>query len=463
MKKTKEQKRWLAVIGAGVFGMSALLSCTSCIFLPGTRTETKISTYKKTYTVQELKQIEANSFKKLNEVSYPDAFRRTVYPVSEEYRAAMYDFALNVYRHRGEDKNFSFSPLGLYTNLSLSALASDNEVALAALDGVLGMTKETRKADFVNMYKTNYFCNENGTVQQYNASFQSNRWGYNRAYTDSLTEHYAEAYQVDFNADAGVNKILEWVDGKTGEKDFLKKDDLAITEDTAMMIFSTLLFDNKWATTYFESNSEEGTFRSATGDQKATFMSHTYLGDCYDYGEYIACYDYYRNGMKIKYLTPKAEDGDIFALTAGADLLRDDEKCKILPPRAAEDEYYREEDLIVHLTMPRFSSECMVDFSEPLKEMGLSYLFEKDNKSFNYAFTGLDEDTSMYLSFVKQKNKVAFSEEGTLIKSVTFAMTGATSAGPMRDGIDIKLDHPFIYVVYDANDLPLYIGNVDRI
>lgn len=451
------KKKVIAMLGAGIFGASILLSSAGCMFFPGLETKTENKPYQKTYTVKQLQQIEASSFKKLNNVQYPDATNRQVYPVSEEYRNAMYEFALNVYRNRESGADFSFSPLGLYTNLSLLSLASDNETALGALDGVLGMSKETRKEDFVNMYKTNYFCNASGTMQQYNASFQSTKWGYNQAYVDSLTEHYAEAYQVDFASNAGVNKMLEWVDGKVGEKNFLQAKDLEIKEDTALLLFSTLLFDNKWGSTYNDANSYQGTFYAADGEKKATFMQHSYIGDCYDYEDYIACYDYYQNGMKIKYVLPKAQGGDIYALTKGKDLLRDDESCKI----HTTDPY--DDSLIVNLTLPKFSKECMVDFSPVLKSIGLSHLFEKGSCSFNYAFTGLTADESAYLSFVKQKNKVSFSEEGTTIKSVTISQADmAMSAAPM-DTIDITLDQPFIYVVYDANDLPVYFGNVDRV
>lgn len=449
--------RWIPLFGAGMFGVSVLLSCVGCMGGFWT-TETRNRLYQKTYTLRELQQIEASSFRRLNEIEYPSVTAREIFSVSEEYREAVYDFAMNVYTHAEKTADFSFSPIGLYSTLSLLSLASDEETTLAALDGVLGMTKETRRADFLNMYKTNFFCNENGTMQQYNASFQTTKLSYNRSYIDALTAHYAEAYAVDFSSDVGVQKILEWIDQKTGENGFWREEDLSIKENTALMLFSTLFFDNKWSTTYNDSRSYRAAFYGSAGEEEAVFMNHSYMGDCYDYGDYLAFYDYYRNDMKIKYFTPK-EEGDIFALTSGKDLLRDDENYRIRPTYGEED---ADLPIVVNLSVPKFSKTCLVDFSEILKEMGLSDLFAKTSHSFNHAFSGLSEDTSVYLSFVKQKNKVTFTEEGTTIKSVTYAqLEGATSAAPM-DSIDIRLDRPFIYVVYDANNLPVYIGSVNN-
>lgn len=455
----RSAKRRFALAAAGILCASILLPCASCWFNPLYVVEHG-QVYEKTYTLKELQQIEAASFRSLNRVEYPDSSVRTTYPVSETYRNAMYDFALNVYRRQADTTDFSFSPLGLYTNLSLLALASDNEAALAALDGVLGMDKATRQTDFVNMYKSNFFCNKSGTLQQYNASFQHNRWESNAAYTADLAAHYTEAYSMDFFSDEDVAKMLAWVDAKTGEKGFLSKKDLDLQPDSSLLLFSTLFFDNRWRTSYSDADSYTGTFYGTDGENKATFMNHSYSGDCYDYGEYIACYDYYQNGMKIKYFTPKKSDGDIFSLTSGRDLLRDDESCRI---RSAEEEDRSDAPITVHLSLPKFEKSCMTDFSDSLKEMGLGGLFERESHAFDYAFSSLPSDVSSYLSFVKQKNKIAFSEDGTVIRSVSVSGVGMDTSAPPMKSISLRLDHPFIYVVFDANDLPLYIGNVDQV
>ena len=91
--------------------------------------------------------------------------------------------------------------------------------------------------------------------------------------------------------------------------------------------------------------------------------------------------------------------------------------------------------------------------------MGLNELFDSNSQSLNHAFKNV-EDSSIYLKWVKQKNAISFHEDGTTIRSLTFSMGAAKSAAPMVDVLEVKLDQPFIYIIYDSNDLPLYLGYV---
>lgn len=451
------KKIFCAAISAAV-----VFSTVSCEGLfPFLSTEEHFRPYDKKYTLNELSVIQSASFKKLNDVTYPAT--REIYEISDDFRAAVNNFAYRIYVSADKSKeNFSFSPMGLYDNLSLLALASSDPTALAALDSVLGMTKETRKEDFVKAYKTDFYVAEKGTTQLYNAAFLTNEYEANPDFVAALTEHMAEAYSLNFQSDEDVSKMLKWADDKIKEKSFLKKSDLEITKDSAMFVFSALYFDNKWVNVFDAKHNKDDTFYAKSAETKATFMRHTYSGDCYDYGDYVACYDYYHNGMKVKYVVPKEKDGDIFALTDGVNFLKDDESKKILAPLIDEEHpEYGRLSLIINLTLPKFKSEYMTDFSPVLKDVGLGYLFEKDSGSFNYAFKDLPANVSMHLTFTKQKNKISFNEEGAVIKSVTVSEIGKSMSPGVMKTVDVTLDRPFIYVVYDPNGLPLYIGNLN--
>jgi len=274
-----------------------------------------------------------------------------------------------------------------------------------------------------------------------------------------LTDCFVEAFSINFKSDKGVGELLSWVDNKMGERNFLKKEDLALQNDTIAYLFSTVFFDNMWSSSFVLSVTTDDTFYGKNENTTVPFMRHSYRGKVFDYGDYVACYDYYKSGLRIKYLVPKEETDDIYELTKNAEIL------PYIPENSESGSSY-----VINLSVPRFSSEYALDMTETLKNMGLSCLFDMNGHSFNYMFSDLPTPFYTYLSSVKQKNKISFSEDGTIIKTTTYAKVGGkTSAGPHRDeGVsietyDIKLDQPFIYVVYDKNDLPLYVGHVDML
>ena len=104
--------------------------------------DTTYNEVKRRYSLNEIEILNNTSFKKMNEVKYPSS-KREIYGVSEDYKNALNNFTYNVYNELDKD-NTSFSPLGLYSNLNIISLASDNELVLNQFDDVLGLNKSLR-------------------------------------------------------------------------------------------------------------------------------------------------------------------------------------------------------------------------------------------------------------------------------------------------------------------------------
>ena len=415
--------------------------------------------YKKSYTRSEIATIDQDTFKKLNNITFPSlALEKN--GVNGEYILAVRSFANNVYQHLEKTDNFSFSPMGLYAVLSIMSMGCSNPEYNELIDQLLCTNKATRNHNYASFYKNNYFARDTGTTQIYNGLFTTNQYELNNSFLSKLADYYCEAYELDFNKDADVAKMLDWVNSRVQEQGFLKKADLVINEETVMIIFNTLYFNNKWQHTFMTSSTYPDDFYLQNGNTvTAQYMRHSYRGDVYDYDKYISAYDYYYNGYKVQYLTPKDVNDSIYDLIKNVNFLIEDETKKLTP----SDLNYQD-NIIINLSVPRFESECMLDFKSVLTTLGLGVIFDRFSYAFNDAYTGLDSDTSIYLQYIKQKNKVSFNEDGTIVKSVTYgSLGGATSAAPrVYDTIDIKLDSSFIYVIYDADNIPLYIGHVDN-
>ena len=317
---------------------------------------------------------------------------------------------------------------------------------------LLGLNAQTRNADYINAYKTSYYVNDYGTMQMYNGSFFKYTYDLNQDRLALLTSLYTECFSIDFLNDQDVNKMLKWVDTKIQATNFLDKSVLEIDDATSFILFSTLYFNNKWSNIFNDVNTYENTFTLLDGTTtKKKFMHHSYMGSAYDYDSFISVYDYYSNGNKIKYILPKtdATTSNIFTLTKDKNIFIDDETKRI------DNE---ETELVVNLSVPRFTDEGLIDFTNILQTNGLNAIFNPNS----YAFNCMVDNISIYLSFTKQKNQITFNEDGTEIKTVTISGAKENAAFGPRDIItlDVNLNVPFIYIIYDRNDLPIYVGNI---
>lgn len=410
--------------------------------------DTTYNEVKRRYSLNEIEILNNTSFKKMNEIKYPSS-KREIYGVSEEYKDAINNFTYNVYNELDKD-NISFSPLGLYSNLNIISLASDNEEVLNQFDDVLGLDKDSRKENFKNMYRSNFFANEDGTLQMYNAVFQSNKWKYNEEFINDLSEYYTESYVLDFDDNSDVNKMLDWIDSTLNENKFLSKKDLEINELTALYFFTSIYFNNEWNKKYLSKDNYRDDFYNLDGSKVTKeYMNHVIKTPVYIYDDYISVYDSYKNNMSIQYIIPKEIDSNIYDLVNGVNFLK-------------EDESKLNESYFIDLSVPKFDFESFINFNEIIKSIGLDKLF--NDNSLNRAFEYVDEN-GFSLEYIKQKNKVEFNEKGTVVKSFTISMGAKnTSMSPLDTyTLEVKLNSPFIYVIRDVNNLPLYIGNVSNL
>ncbi len=441
------KKKKAVALFMGVVGGLCLLSVP--VLLMQTEKESSFRRYRKKYSLDEWKAIETASFRPLNSIVYPDETYKKE-EVDEAYITAVSDFAYRIYdRISAQKANSSFSPLGLYANLDLISSISSDEAAKEEFDLLLGLDADKRKANFFRMQRTDCYVEENGTIQMHNGVFFTDDYSVDPTVVGELTSRRAEAYQIDFQNESAREKMLSWIDRQMGEKGFIDEKDLEIDADTAMLFLTTVYFSNRWENMFSASNSETDTFYGSERNEQITYMRHTYAGIVYDYGDYVSFYDAYTNGAKIQYLIPKSVEDSIDELVKGVDFLKEDEEAR-LP------------GCIIDLSVPKFTSEAQFDFTETLKEEGLNLVFDRTRPSLNGAFT--DADQVVYLQYVRQKSSLSFDEDGTEIKSLTFSKGSNKAIGPAIEGetMKIQLNQPFLYVVYDSNDLPLYMGKVDQ-
>lgn len=410
---------------------------------------------KKDFSISELNRIENNSFKALNEVTFPSKELKNL-KIDNTYLDSYQEFAYTIFNNSSTISDFSYSPMSLYSILLTCLLSTnDNDVKNEIYNLLNCNDFNLIKNNYLKMYQNNYFANDSGTIQMYNSIFLNNDYTINTNYIDILKNYYIEAFKMDFNNNNDIDKMLSWIDQRLQEKNFTNKEELQIDDNVTFYLFNTLYFNNKWLNKFNNKDTYQDIFYNQNKKHvKVSYMNHSYIGKIYDYDSYISCYDYYENKQKIQYIVPKEIDNNLKDLITNINFLKENEDNLIVSKKNKR--------LIIDLSVPKFQKNNLIDLTNTLKNLGVNKMFDEDSYAFNHIYTNCDD--SIYCKFIKQKNILSLDEDGTTIKSLSMAKMGNSSAGKIEEDIyEVKLNQPFIYVIYDQQDLPIYIGQVDNL
>ena len=428
--------------------------------LPFIKTKTDMNLYKRAYTLNEIALAENNSFKKINDFDYPDGTKPVKSVLTNSEIASYNSFVNATYQvliDTSKANNMSYSTVGLYSILNELVAASTTTDLKDRLNILLGMDETSRVQFYNKVIKANSYASEHSSIQLKNAAFLSNQYEYSQEYVDVLTSLYCEAYQLDF--DTQFHKMTEWVNAAMGS-DFINDQFFASENDPLMYLLSTLYFKNAWNKKYLSNDNVGDFFYLSDGNViKTKYMKHSYYLDYYyDYGEYISFKDYYYNSYaNITYIIPKSERVNIYDLVRDVNIFEEKEENKI--------QLANQNPIFVNLQTPKFNQVSDVDFKGAISSLGFADIFNNEIDSFSNVFNETDQSfKGLYLEQIKQRNEVVFNEDGSTIKSLSIAGFGPTGIAPIPelDTLDVKLNQPFIYIIRDINDTPIFVGHMDN-
>jgi len=424
------------------------------------RTKESVKTSNRRYSLNEIRVAESNTFKKLNDVAYPDGSAPFPIRTTEEESKAYNNFSNLTYHslvNTSKKDNMSYSVVGLYSVINEMTNATSREELKEKFNTLLGLNESSRVTFYDKVMKANSFASDESTIQLKNSAFFNNEFNYNQEFVNCLTKLYCEAYQINYESEE--SKMVEWVNQAVNSNGFIDDKFLETNDETQLYLFSTLYFKNAWANKYLSENNIKDDFYLSNGETiKTTYMSHSYLSNgYYDYGTYISFKDYYYNGYaSVTYLVPKNVEDNIFDLTKDVNIFEEKEE------NIVENEGHGY--IMVNLSTPKFTTKSDVDFQKSLDNLGFGDIYNPNIDSFKNAFDDEKlDDYNIYIQKIKQKNEVEFNEDGSIVKSITMASFGAGSAAPMKnDTLDVKLNQPFIYIIRDINGTPIFVGHVDN-
>ena len=362
------------------------------------------------------------------------------------------DLLKKCYEDEGEKKgNLLLSPLSISSALSMTANGADGET-FDEMEKVLG---DGLSVDDINNYMAKYISSlpdekkekvyladsiwfkDNPTLKVYDEFLETNKKYYN-----------AEIYKSPFDLST-VKDINSWVNKNTkGMIPTLLKED-GIKGNTMMMLINTLYFESEWASPY--TSSTEGVFTDLEGG--------VHNIKCLNSKEY----QYFDLGNADAFKKPYANENYSFVGILPHEDVDFDSFIQELDGKALVDglkEYEDPDTLDLFVMIPKFKYNYDKSLKEILPLLGMEKAFSPDAADFSKMNDlSVEGALPLYIDNVLHKTKIEVTERGTKAAAVTSVSMGAGAGMPVeKKTIHIDLDRPFVYMIVDRNNVPLFIG-----
>ena len=273
---------------------------------------------------------------------------------------------------------------------------------------------------------------------------------YHQQTMDTLAQHhYTSVYQGDFGTKKTNRDISSWLNQNTGGLLKDSADNIQLPADTVFALYSTIFFRAKWSSEFRSSENTEGVFHSPAGDTDCTYMNKARIqGNYYWGGDFGAISLSMKDGSQMWLILPDEGKTVEDVLSAG-------EYARMIFGGQRENAKY----MFINLSLPKFDIRSGGDLKEDLQALGVTDVFDPGKADFSAAVSGFDD--SVWLSAVNQSTRVAVDEKGVTAASY-IELPAAGAAQPPEEIIDFILDRPFLFVVTNYANVPLFAGVVNE-
>ena len=340
-------------------------------------------------------------------------------------------------------ENGVYSPVSLYTAMALLAEICGGESRQQVLDAMGAGDLEAMRG-LVHQLWVNSYCDSGVVTSRMGSSLWLNEQVEFSAETlRTLSQHYfASSYRVAMGTDEAGRAIGTWVNEQTGGLLQEETENIRTEAMTLLQLYTTLYFKARWKDTFRPEATEKGIFHAPAGDMECDFMHARRTGG-YRVGEgyTAAMLPFAANGGYMTLCLP--DEGVALSELLGREALM------------SELREMTEYGSIVRWALPRFDVKADTPLNDLMKELGVRAAFDAQAADFQPLTA-----TPAFLSSVRQAARVKIDEEGVEAAAFT-EMAVCTSSLPMGE-VEMTLDRPFLFAIYDANGLPLFVGTVQN-
>ncbi len=336
-------------------------------------------------------------------------------------------------------ENTVYSPISLYVALGMLTELTDGETRQQVLD-LLGAADTETLRQQINRLWISVYQDGDAVCRLANAAFAREDADVKQA-VDALAEWYfASSYRVPMGTEEADEAIASWLNQQTGGLLSEETGNIHTERENLLRLYNTIYYKAGWLDAFESGQTGTDTFTAADGSKQQTDFMHQTDEGTYRKGEgYTAAPKSLKYGRMVFVLPEEGVTPESLLQRPGflSELTGDYNRAR------------------VNWSVPKFDVKSSVDLVDALNALGVADAFEADKADF----TPLTDNIA-YVSSVMQAARVKIDEEGVEAAAYTEIVVNDEAAPEPSPVVEMNLNRPFAFVIFDGNDVPLFVGTV---
>ena len=340
-------------------------------------------------------------------------------------------------------ENTVYSPISLYAALGMLTAITDDETRQQVLNLLGAADTETLRQQIKNLWISVY-QDDDAVCRLANAAFLRENAEVKQEAVDTLADwHFASTYRVPMGTEEADKAIAGWLNQNTGGLLSQETGNIRTDGNDLLRLYNTIYYKSGWQDAFKSSQTKQDTFTAADGSaQRVDFMHRTESGSYRKGNGYTAAPRSLNYGRMVFVLpdegvTPESllqRDGFLAGLTGD----------------------YNAAELV--WSVPKFDVKSSTELNEVLPALGVTDAFDWTKADFAPLTAN-----GAFLSSAMQAARVKIDEEGVEAAAYTELVCADSAMMEVPPTVEMDLDRPFLFAIFDYNNIPLFVGTVNAL
>ena len=343
-----------------------------------------------------------------------------------------------------DSENRVYSPISLYVALSMLTEMTAGETKQQVMELLGAADSEMLRQQNKDLWIGVYTDDGRSVCRLANGAFLRENADVKREAVDALADwYYASSYRVPMGTAAADEAIAGWLNQNTGGLLSQETREIQTEVDNLLRLYNTIYYKSSWRNAFESSRTREDVFTAANGaKQKTEFMHRTESGS-YRKGEGYTAAPRSLNYGRMVFVLP--DEG----VTPESLLQRQGFLTELTGD-------YNAAELV--WSVPKFDVKSSTGLNEALRSLGVTDAFDGTKADF----TPLT-DNGAVVDSVMQAARVKIDEDGVEAAAYTEIVANDSAMMEIPPTVEMELDRPFLFAIFDYNNVPLFVGTVNTV